>query len=77
MSEEINVTREGTIAIVSLTRAEKNNTLTTDMLSQLEAIARGFGEDEQTRVVVLRAEGDNFSSVPILKKLGPRLRRAP
>ena len=48
MSEEINVTREGTIAIVSLTRAEKNNTLTTDMLSQLEAIARGFGEDEQT-----------------------------
>ena len=54
MSEEINVTREGAIATITLTRAEKNNTLTTDMLSQLEAIARGFGEDEQTRVVVLR-----------------------
>ena len=70
MSEEINVTREGAIATITLTRAEKNNTLTTDMLSQLEAIARGFGEDEQTRVVVLRAEGDNFSFGADLEEIG-------
>lgn len=55
------VTREGPIATITIARSEKRNALTTGMLQDLERAARGFAGDEETRVVVVRAEGRDFS----------------
>ncbi|MEQ9465088.1 MAG: enoyl-CoA hydratase/isomerase family protein [Haliea sp.] len=61
MTSHIAVERKGYISTVTLSRAEKGNALSGEMLSELEAIACSFADDEQTRAVILRAEGDNFS----------------
>ena len=70
MSEELSVSRDGTVATISINRAHKNNTLTTSMLQKIETIAREFSNDEHTRVVVVRAEGDNFSFGADLEEMG-------
>jgi len=60
-ASEIVVTREGPIATITLARPEKRNALTTGMLQDLERAARSFADDEQTRAVIIRAEGRDFS----------------
>jgi enoyl-CoA hydratase/carnithine racemase len=53
--------RRAAVATVTLARAEKRNALTPGMLAELEAIARSFVDDVDTRAVVIRAEGADFS----------------
>ncbi|MDJ0821807.1 MAG: crotonase/enoyl-CoA hydratase family protein [Paracoccaceae bacterium] len=48
------------VAYLTLTRAEKHNALSAEMMTQLEAAARGLARDETVRVVVLGAEGQSF-----------------
>lgn len=48
------------IAVVSLSRAEKLNGLTLDMLKQLSEVARELGRDLDLRGVILRGEGPSF-----------------
>jgi enoyl-CoA hydratase/carnithine racemase len=57
----IEVVRDGPIATVTLNRADRRNAITTEMMRDLERISRAFSEDEQTRAVVFRAEGGDFS----------------
>jgi enoyl-CoA hydratase/carnithine racemase len=71
----IEVAREGAIATVTINRPQRRNAITGAMLQDLQAAARGFAEDEQTRVVIFRAEGRDFSvgadlSLPPSKRPG-------
>jgi len=61
MNNHISVDRDGYIATITLNRADAHNALSTAMLTQLEEISREFAEDEQTRAIILRAEGKHFS----------------
>jgi enoyl-CoA hydratase/carnithine racemase len=74
MSNDITVTRDGRIATISLTRVAARNALTTDMLVQLEQVGREFADDEQTRAIILRAEGDDFSVGADLDEMGAEAR---
>ena len=53
--------REGPIATVTLDRAARRNAINAPMMRELIGIAQGFTADEETRVVILRAEGGDFS----------------
>ncbi len=59
--EQILVQRQESIATVSLNRPERGNALTTAMLKRLEEVAGSFRDDGDTRVVIVRGEGDHFS----------------
>lgn len=70
MTSHIRLERDGGLARLTLCRADRNNALTSVMLADLEELARDFSEDEDTRVVILDAEGDNFSYGADLSELG-------
>jgi enoyl-CoA hydratase/carnithine racemase len=53
--------RDGAIATVTINRAERRNAVTNDMMEALAAIAGDFAKDEQTRAVIFRGEGADFS----------------
>ena len=57
----IEVARDGHIATVTLNRADRRNAVNAEMMQELERVSREFGQDEQTRVVIFRAEGRDFS----------------
>ena len=57
----IEVKRDGHIATVTINRPEKRNAITNEMMEDVERIARDFASDEQTRAVIVRAEGKDFS----------------
>jgi enoyl-CoA hydratase/carnithine racemase len=61
MSDLIQVAREGAIATVSLNRAVRRNAITNAMMEELIAIATAFSDDEETRAVIFRGEGGDFS----------------
>ncbi len=68
--EHIRIERAGSVATVTLARPRKRNALSLSMLCALEEIARGFAADEQSRVVVFRAEGKDFSVGADLAEMG-------
>ncbi len=55
------VKRDGTIATVTLNRAERRNAINAEMMRELIRVGEGFAADEQTRAVIFRAEGGDFS----------------
>jgi enoyl-CoA hydratase/carnithine racemase len=57
----ISLRREGAVATVTLDRAARRNAINAQMMRDLIAIAEGFAADEETRVVIVRAEGGAFS----------------
>ena len=57
----IELARDGHIATVTISRAERRNAVTAEMMADLERISREFLQDEQTRAVIFRAEGRDFS----------------
>lgn len=57
----VKLTRSHAIATVTLDRAARRNAINTPMIEELERVARSFVQDEQTRVVILRADGSDFS----------------
>jgi enoyl-CoA hydratase/carnithine racemase len=57
----IRVVRDGHIATVTLAKPERSNTFTTSDLRFLNDVAQSFEIDEETRVVIVNAEGANFS----------------
>ena len=61
MSSHLLVEKQGHICSITLNRADKGNALSSEMLADMEGLARSFAEDEQTRAVIIRAKGDNFS----------------
>jgi enoyl-CoA hydratase/carnithine racemase len=57
----IEVQRDGPIASVTVRRAERRNAVTPAMMQELIDASRRFAADEETRAVILRAEGSDFS----------------
>lgn len=57
----IKLNRDGAIATVTIDRADKRNAITNDMMEALAETAGGFAKDEQTRVIIFRGEGRDFS----------------
>jgi len=58
---EILINRSGSIGIITLNRPEKKNTFTQMFAAELNKALLDFDADEQIRVVIIRAEGKNFS----------------
>ena len=54
----VHCVRDGQIAVVTLARPAKLNSLTPSMLDELETIARGLEADDDVRVVVLTGSGE-------------------
>ena len=54
----VTCSRDGHIAVVTLARAAKLNSLTPSMLDELESIARALELDNEVRVVVLTGSGE-------------------
>ncbi len=57
----IDVARDGHIATVTINRPDKRNAITNEMMEDIEQVAKSFAEDEQTRAIIVRAEGRDFS----------------
>ncbi len=57
----IEVRREEHIATVTINRPEKRNAITNEMMEDIERMARDFAKDEQTRAIIVRADGRDFS----------------
>ena len=55
------VAREGAVSTVTLNRAERRNAVNAEMMHELIRVSRAFAADEETRVVIVRAEGGDFS----------------
>lgn len=55
------VDRDGPVATLTINRPEKRNALNNELMEELIAVANAFAADEQTRAVVLRGEGRDFS----------------
>ena len=70
MGEYFELERRGPVAIVTLDRAERHNTISRAVMLELIAVAEGFADDEDTRAVVLRARGENFSFGADLNEMG-------
>ncbi|MEO0752549.1 MAG: crotonase/enoyl-CoA hydratase family protein [Pseudomonadota bacterium] len=61
MFDTLEVTREARgVATLWLARAEKHNAMSGQMIEELEQAAKGLGEDDSVRVVVLAARGKSF-----------------
>lgn len=56
------VARDGPVLRITLNRAHRKNALTYDMVSGIADTVDGAGQDDVTRVIVLRANGDDFCS---------------
>lgn len=57
----ITIKREAAIATITINRSEKRNAITNDMMEQMVAISNEFAKDEQTRAIIFRGEGGDFS----------------
>ena len=57
----VEITRDGHIATVTINRPERRNAVTLEMMQELERVSRAFLDDEDTRAVIFRAEGSDFS----------------
>ena len=58
--KDIVIDRRGHVATVRFNRPEKLNTLSFEMMHDIDGLARSFGEDENTRVVIFTGSGENF-----------------
>ncbi|NWG45050.1 MAG: enoyl-CoA hydratase/isomerase family protein [Alphaproteobacteria bacterium] len=57
----IRLLREGAIARLHINRPERRNAVTGEMMAEIERLARAFATDTHTRVVLVTAEGRDFS----------------
>jgi enoyl-CoA hydratase/carnithine racemase len=66
---QINVERDGDVAVVSMNRPEKRNALSLEMMRELDAALAAIGQESGVRVVILRGEGPAFSAGHDLREL--------
>jgi enoyl-CoA hydratase/carnithine racemase len=62
MPDSLITVEPGEIATLTLNRPERRNALSPELMTELEAAARGFAESHETRVVILRGAGPSFSA---------------
>ncbi|HEY1977562.1 MAG TPA: enoyl-CoA hydratase [Candidatus Baltobacteraceae bacterium] len=65
----VNVERDGDVAVLTLSRPEKRNALSLDMMRELDGALASAGADPEVRAVILRAEGPAFSAGHDLRQL--------
>ncbi len=70
--EQIQVTQDGSVATVTMSRADALNAITPTMLGELNAAFEALEADDACAVVVLTGEGRAFSAGVDLKALGDR-----
>ncbi len=70
--EHVEIERDGEIAVVSMSRPEKRNALSLQMMRELDEALALLGEERKTRVIVLRGEGPAFSAGHDLRELVDR-----
>ena len=68
----LKVERDSGIATITIDRVEKRNALTSDMLNHLRSIAEGFRDEPDTRAIILRGEGKDFSVGADISQMGDR-----
>ena len=59
--EFFRIERQGAVTTVSINRPERRNALAPEMLVSLRQIAESFRGDAETRVVIVRSDGADFS----------------
>ncbi len=72
--EHLTVERDGAISRVRFNRPERANALHYEHLKEIADVARSFGEDAETRVVVFTGNGRHFSSGADLTDAGDAYR---
>ena len=60
--ENLTVSKDGFVALVTFNRPEKANALDYFHLSEIESVAQSFRDDAKTRVVIFTGSGKHFSS---------------
>lgn len=70
MPEPLIVIEPGEIATLTLNRPERRNALSPELMTELEAAARAFGDSHETRVVIVRGAGSSFSAGADLASAG-------
>lgn len=58
----VEVSRDGSVATITLTNAGRRNTMTAPMWLELVPVCRRLADDEKVRVVVIRGAGEDFSA---------------
>lgn len=72
MSERVTITREGDVAIVAMSRADKLNALDMAMFEALAAAGESLRHDAGLRAVVLTGEGEHFcAGIDLTSLQGP------
>ena len=64
------IEKKGHIAIIKLNRPEGLNSLSWDLMAEIEQVATGFHDDDETRVVIFTGEGKHFSTGADLQDTG-------
>lgn len=62
MSERVQITHDGGVATVELTRADKLNAMDGDMFAAIGDAFRALGRDPEVRAIVLAAQGKHFTA---------------
>jgi enoyl-CoA hydratase/carnithine racemase len=60
VTEDLRVTRDGAVAVLTIDRPEKRNALTAAMWAALPAVLGGLADDPQLRVLVVTGAGTSF-----------------
>ena len=75
--EFLEIERTGHVATLWLNRPERMNALSRQVMSEIEAAARSFLDDEETRVVIFAGRGKHFSAGADLQERGSPEEAAP
>ena len=65
----VNVERDGEVALITLSRPEKRNALSLEMMRELDDALASVADDAEVRVAILRADGPVFSAGHDLREL--------
>ncbi|HZY99401.1 MAG TPA: enoyl-CoA hydratase [Candidatus Baltobacteraceae bacterium] len=68
----VNVERDGDVAVITLSRPEKRNALSLEMMRELDDALASLAGDDTVHVAILRAEGPAFSAGHDLRELVDR-----
>ena len=68
----VNVDRDGEVALITLSRPEKRNALSLEMMRELDDALASLAADANIRALILRAEGRVFSAGHDLRELVDR-----
>jgi enoyl-CoA hydratase/carnithine racemase len=67
--DHIAIERDGEVAVVTMSRPEKRNALSLQMMRELDEALALLGDEKSTRVIVIRGEGPAFSAGHDLREL--------